>query len=220
MISTVSERESVPTCSYSGRRVEPGCTRAGQAWSPPRRARGRSSSPGWRDGAGGGAETDREGRRHESRHISPETRRLPSRRGDTKAPVLARLFCAPPRRREGQARSSGSLPPCACGLIQAKKRFCFVLLPSWELISGRLPSGDVFVVKNVKRAEQSATQSPKENPEGRVPAAPCGPRSSPGAGSPVPSRASLLSPLSCALTPPEPSKRSSVFSLCWPSLTG
>ena len=194
---------------------------------------GRAGRGGWgrRDGQGrtetrkppyqpGDTKAPVSARRHEGSRLGAETRRLPSWPGDTKAPISARLFCASPRRREGQARSSGSLPPCACGLIQAKKRFCFVLLPSWELISGRLPSGDVFVVKNVKRAEQSATQSPKENPEGRVPAAPCGPRSSPGARSPVPSRASLLSPLSCALTPPEPSKRSSVFSLCWPSLTG
>lgn len=201
--------------------VRPGLPRGGPGAGPARRAGGTGRVGAQRrTGKDGDTKAAISARRHEGSRLGAETGRLPSWPGDTKAPISARLFCAPPRRREGQARSSGSLPPCACGLIQAKKRFCFVLLPSWELISGRLPSGDVFVVKNVKRAEQSATQSPKENPEGRVPAAPCGPRSSPGARSPVPSRASLLSPLSCALTPPEPSKRSSVFSLCWPSLTG
>ena len=71
-------------------------------------------------------------------------------------PVSARLFCALPQRWEGRARGSGSRPPCACGLIQTKKRLYFVFLPRWELISGRLPSGDVFLVKCVKGAEQSA----------------------------------------------------------------
>lgn len=172
----------MPTCSYSGRRVEPGCTPGRSGLVSPAAGQRQVQLAGR---AGGGAETDREERRHEGPHLGPETRRLPSQPRDTHAPISARLFCASPQRREGQARRSGSLPPCACGLIQAKKRFCFVFLPSWELISGRLPSGDVFIVKNVKRAEQSATQSPKENPEGRVPAAPCGPRSSPGARSPV-----------------------------------
>lgn len=166
--------------------VRPGLPRGGTGAGPARRAGGL----GRRDGQGrtetrrppsqpGDTKAHILARRHEGPRLGPETRRLPSQPRDTHAPISARLFCASPQRREGQARRSGSLPPCACGLTQAKKRFCFVFLPSWELISGRLPSGDVFIVKNVKRAEPSATQSPKENPEGRVPAAPCGPRSSP-----------------------------------------
>ena len=82
------------------------------------------------------------------------------------APISARLFCASPQRREGQARSSGSLPPCACGLSQTKKRLCFVFLPSMGADFRKTSSGDVFLVKSVKCAGQPAHAVTEGKPGG------------------------------------------------------
>lgn len=111
-----------------------------QAWSPRGGTGAGQARPGGRVGRRDGQEERRhEGpisaRRHEGPLLARREPRRPRLGPGTKAPVSAQRHARPisrassvrrPRGEKAKREGPGSLPPCACSLTQAKKRFCFV----------------------------------------------------------------------------------------------